>query len=541
MATYNQNQIGGAVTEIQDPTTGKITTTPLASPVNQSPVGGAISATGMLTQDGTNAITPHDLQPTASLKLPQQTQSTTAEGITGLASSFINSNNKELQNIQAQKDQSKEDVTNLMNEIAGVQGSRAQLEQQQGLDKKSQSLTDATNKLEASQRAQLNELRALDGQGLTDVQKTPQAKEINRRYAFEQADLALIQSAANRDLATAQSIVDRKIELQLEPLKNKLEYAKFFYNENKDLFTKAEDRAFQAKTKQLDREYETQKEFEQRKGQQQLQALKDGNFGLYKALSGATNDKDIANITYQNTVPTGGKTKAQTIAESIFSGTSNLDIKSLPITQRAEVDIELNKLKKAALASGDMTGLIRASAGGKDVSDTFTQSFEKALDVVGQLSDLKNSLKGEVTGPFAGIIRSNNPYDTKAQQIKAQLSAIIPNLARGIYGEVGVLTDNDIENYAKTLGNLTSTEDLNDILIGITLKSVQRALENKIKVQAGFGRDVSGILDTYEQIKSSADALVTPNITQNGQQTYNGVIMPSKTSGSTYQGINISY
>jgi hypothetical protein len=530
----NDNKIGGAVRE--EVVNGKIQTTPLAPPVQNSQIGGAFTNTGIISRNGTDPITPQDLQSTPSLKLPEVTQSTTAEGITGMTEGMAKANNNELSKLESQKNESQNDLKGLYDELYDTQNKQLKMEEEAKIAQKTQSLTDVTNKLEASQRAQNNELRALDGLGLTDVQKAQQSKEINRRYAFEQADLALIQSAANRDLDTAQGIIDRKIALKTQGIKDRLEYAKFVYQENKDLFTKEEDRQFQAKTKELDRKLAKETAFEEQKGKLQLEALKDGNIGLFNAIGKATDSKGLTNIVYTNTIPADGKTRAQTIAESIFQGNSGLEISELPIAQRAEVAAELNKLKQAALNSGDITGVIKASAGGKAVSDSFTQSFEKALNVIGQIDELKTALTGEKTGPIWGTIRSANPYDVKAQQIKAQLQALVPNLARGIYGEVGVLTDNDVQLYARTLANLKSTEEVNDAIMGITIKSVQRSLENKIKTQAGFGRDVSGILSTYEDVKSLADTLLAPA----NKQTYSGIVLPpGSNTPSTYQGISL--
>lgn len=197
----------------------------------------------------------------------------------------------------------------------------------------------------------------------------------------------------------------------------------------------------------------------------------------------------------------------KSIAQKIFNGTGNLSDVSVKGNLRTRVAAELDRLKQEALSTGDIYGVIRASAGGKDVDATFIQSFEKGVNVLYQITDLQNSIGDEKTGPILGIIRSNNPYDTKAQLIKAQLQAIVPNLARGIYGEVGVLTDNDVANYAKTLPNLKSTEEVRNAILAITLKSVQRSLENKIRTAAGFGRDVSGILDLYKQIENKVKTL----------------------------------
>lgn len=205
---------------------------------------------------------------------------------------------------------------------------------------------------------------------------------------------------------------------------------------------------------------------------------------------------------------TSGTGDAKEIAKNIFNGLSTIDVKSLPTKQRADVDKELTALKQEALKSGDFMGVMRASAGGQSVGDTFLTSFDKALNVIQQVSDLQRTIETENTGPILGIIRSKNPYDEKAQLIKSQLAAIVPNLARGVYGEVGVLTDNDIANYTKTLPNLQSTEAIRDAILGITVRSVQRSLENKLRTQANGGKDVSGFVETYQGVKNLADSLL---------------------------------
>lgn len=177
-------------------------------------------------------------------------------------------------------------------------------------------------------------------------------------------------------------------------------------------------------------------------------------------------------------------------------------------------------------AGGASEALLQASVGGKATTDTFRTSYEKTLNTLYQLSDLSKAFdtykentgdKGtlgvgagsELTGPIMGIIRSANPYDTKAQQIKAQLTALVPNLARGVYGEVGVLTDQDIALYSQTLPNLKSTKEVRDALLAITAKSVYRALENKLLVQAKGGVDVSGFATDLTQMRTLTDNLLT--------------------------------
>lgn len=216
-----------------------------------------------------------------------------------------------------------------------------------------------------------------------------------------------------------------------------------------------------------------------------------------------------------------------------FSGFKLSDI-STKDNLRGRVANALATKKAEALESGDIFGIITASAGGKDVSDTFLNSLEKAMNTMGQLEELQASISGEETGPIWGTIRSNNPYDAKAKIIEGQLNSIVPNLARGIYGEVGVLTDNDVKIYSKTLPNLKSVEEVRTAMLGLTVLSIQRSIENKIANAGRGNRDVSGFLDVYTQIKATADELlasIEPTATQ---------IQPLSvgSSGTTLSGIS---
>lgn len=154
-----------------------------------------------------------------------------------------------------------------------------------------------------------------------------------------------------------------------------------------------------------------------------------------------------------------------------------------------------------------MVSVLKNSKGGKAMDASSITSLSKSFNVLDQMNELSGYITGEATGPILGILRSNNPYDVKAQLIKAQLTAIVPNLARGVYGEVGVLTDNDVALYSRTLPNLSSTEDLRKAVLAMTVKTVQRSIENQLEVQAAGGRNVSGYENLYKKLQTKTDAL----------------------------------
>lgn len=220
---------------------------------------------------------------TTPVTVPPTPPSTGATGLSGYASSYGESQkelqaqlDKQAEEARQTRDTEKQGLLDTMSQYLGIQTSRSKLEESAGLPEKQQKVTQYTNQLEALERAELNEIRALDNMPGTLEQRGQRTADIQRKYAFQKADVALLQSAANRDYETASNIVNRKIELQLEPLKTKLEFQKLFYDENKDLFNKAEQRQFDSLVKATEREYETEKANKTAIANIQLEALKNG-------------------------------------------------------------------------------------------------------------------------------------------------------------------------------------------------------------------------------------------------------------------------
>ena len=240
------------------------------------------------------------------------------------------------------------------------------------------------------------------------------------------------------------------------------------------------------------------------------------------------NQREMAKLQLRNTQATQSKIKesasefedvnAKQIAENIFNGVG--DINDVLTKNRQPVLYELSKLKDKAMESGDLRGVLTASAvfGDKSPSDTFLQSFSKGRSVLNQLGELKRMMMqdkfvtpdGEEVdmSPLSGWLAEVNPWDTDAQEIKAILQQTVPNLARGVFGEVGVLTDKDVELYKKTLPTLRSTDSVKQAVMGITLRAVQRSLENQIETQALGGRNMSRFAPAYDDIVSKTDDMM---------------------------------
>lgn len=168
---------------------------------------------------------------------------------------------------------------------------------------------------------------------------------------------------------------------------------------------------------------------------------------------------------------------------------------------------ERKKIFNDPEASAD--DILRISMWWWDISDTSLQKMDKFNTVLNSLGDISKTIKKANTWPIVWIISSNNPYDTNAQALKSQLIAIIPNLARWVYGEVGVLTDNDVKLYQQTIPNLKQTADVQKAVLAMTLKTVQRGMENSLKTQARAGKDVSSFIWELKNIQGQVTAIET--------------------------------
>jgi len=162
-----------------------------------------------------------------------------------------------------------------------------------------------------------------------------------------------------------------------------------------------------------------------------------------------------------------------------------------------------------AMKSGDTDTIIKASEVFKTrPTSTEIQSIEKFKFTLDRLGELQDELEGEATGPILGIIRSANPYDEKAKLIKSQITKIIPGLARGVFGEVGVLTDPDVRMYSQTIGNLTTPEEVNKTLTAMAIDMVASGFENKLRTAAMSRANVASFYPQLEEIRAERNRLL---------------------------------
>lgn len=150
---------------------------------------------------------------------------------------------------------------------------------------------------------------------------------------------------------------------------------------------------------------------------------------------------------------------------------------------------------------------LKATAGSKTKPvASEREQLGKFSNVVALTDNLMTSLNKTTNDPILGYLKSLNPYDFDARAVNAQVTALVPSVARALYGEVGVLTDTDIERYLKTLPNIRSTTDQNKFIALMTLGNARRSYEQTLLNLANSNVNVSGFANSY---KALTDRLTT--------------------------------
>ncbi len=136
-------------------------------------------------------------------------------------------------------------------------------------------------------------------------------------------------------------------------------------------------------------------------------------------------------------------------------------------------------------------------------------------------------------GPVVGPIRGKNPYDVEAQALENQVNSLVPGLARGVFGEVGVLTDEDVKRYKAMIPNIRTNPAVAQELIKDLRLKLGSTLKNNLDTWEASGYNVGNLRD--ELAKRSASAGGAPEIAS--QAEYDALPAGSKYRFNGMEGI----
>lgn len=143
----------------------------------------------------------------------------------------------------------------------------------------------------------------------------------------------------------------------------------------------------------------------------------------------------------------------------------------------------------------DTIGARRDAANKRErIPASLFESTEKMKNSFNSLQDIKKSYDNDkgIKDPFIGLVRELNPYDTDARTLAAKVTAAVPMLARGIFGEVGVLTDKDMATYKSLLPNVRSPEEAAKKLFEFLSNKLETVYNERIDSLEQQGYNVKG-------------------------------------------------
>lgn len=149
--------------------------------------------------------------------------------------------------------------------------------QKGGVDTLEVELNDINDQIRQEQTALARQTEAIQKEaGLTKGQIDQQVAEVGRVSTRKQADLYIIQQGVQGRYDSAKAIADRAVQAEMEVVKQKQDILKTLYEDNKDLFTTAEQRLYDTKLADRNRALDAEERELQNVSDLSINALKNG-------------------------------------------------------------------------------------------------------------------------------------------------------------------------------------------------------------------------------------------------------------------------
>lgn len=192
------------------------------------------------------------IPPTAAAGASQYIQSAAQ----GMQQQLINEQQQEQARLQSTVNDQTNQIGGIYERLIGQSNRNEEIYKENNVDRLKKTVDKYTNQIESEQvasRHQIEQLQRNNTEGLFGGALQTRANQIERDSLSKQADLAVLQAGASRNYDTAAAIADRKIAAETEQLQTTLDAMKFFYAENKQELTKAQDREYQLRIAQSER------------------------------------------------------------------------------------------------------------------------------------------------------------------------------------------------------------------------------------------------------------------------------------------------
>jgi hypothetical protein len=457
---------------------------------------------------------------------------------------------------QKETNNSSSALRSYLDKLAGKGQAQIEAETEAGIPKLNQELTDITNQIEAKQLAARRQIEAIQARpGSTKAQIDLEVQEINRQNAKELADLSIIQNARNRNLLTAQDLVNRKIELEYGDLKDRIEAEKFFYQENKDDLTKAEQNLLNERIRQDERQYNEGVALEKTKQELIIQASQNQNVPLsviQQAQKAKTQDevarilspymRDLTEIAYKNQQLTNARLQGEKLKQdlakgkaltgeygTIINGVSTL----VPATSREIFQETLTE----NIANGDFknayTNVINAVSNG--LTGENKTRFDSAVTDIGVMGGLRDAIEAYTeAGGNTGFLKGSAEQiarrfgqlktDPKFAELAVQLEREFQAYRQGMTG--AAFTNKESREYASVNPTSGKSLDLNLAVIDGALNQLTNRVNSAVNQRVPDAKKIYDLAYTKQTVETSNPWPTLESQTSNFYSPTGGYVLP---------------
>lgn len=443
-----------------------------------------------------------------------------------------------------------------LDKLAGKGQAQIEAENEAGIPKLNQELTDITNQIEAKQLAARRQVEAIQARpGSTKAQIDLEVQEINRQNAKELADLSIIQNARNRNLLTAQDLVNRKIDLEYGDLKDRIEAEKFFYQENKDDLTKAEQNLLNERIRQDERQYNEGVALEKTKQELIIKASQNQNVPLsviQQAQKAKTQDevarilspymRDLTEIAYKNQQLENARLQGEKLKQdlakgkaltgeygTIINGVSTL----VPATSREIFKETLTE----NIANGDFknayTNVINAVSNG--LTGENKTRFDSAVTDIGVMGGLRDAIEAYTeAGGNTGFLKGSAEQiarrfgqlktDPKFAELAVQLEREFQAYRQGMTG--AAFTNKESREYASVNPTSGKSLDLNLAVIDGALNQLTNRVNSAVNQRVPDAKKIYDLAYTKQTVETSNPWAALESQTSNFYSPTGGYVLP---------------
>lgn len=383
-------------------------------PSNPSPNTNTVSMPANVNTANAGSLATGNM-PTVTTPVTPTTTSTAAAGLQG----SINAAQTQYQNETAANaaaaavnlQKSGADLSSIEGQFANFPATAEGIYQANGVDAATKAKNDAAQAILQEQTSLQHQVEALHNgtgvyQGEWQQAGSDQEATLRRTSADYQANLAVIQQAANNNYDLATSIAQRQITNQLAPLEDQLTAATTFFNANKDLFTTQEAAAYQSKIDQLSQTY--------------TQLNNQKSFDYTNALNAIQTSND--NIVNQGLDPA-----------TVYQAQSDLLSGKITLSQFYKTIGMQQPAGDGTPSTGAGTGATNAAAAISKATGT-TIDTTQPLSTVIQQAGMQNVVNGIIQsegGSVAGV--QNNPGNIKFAGLPGQTDSGVAASDGGTY------------------------------------------------------------------------------------------------------------